>query len=332
MSGVSQACVSKYLNDKPYVSKKTRIKIEKIIKKLNYKRSAIARSLVVKKTNCIGLLIRDITNPFYANIIKGMEEYIFKGNYNYSLILSDMIEPEKSSDSYIDTFLERRVDAIATTTDNLKISYLKLLENFNIPIIFVGRYIENPAIHINYITIDNFRGSYLITDHLIKLGHKNIAHFSVNIGSAVVKNRLIGYKTALNDNDIEIKDENIIFLNSLNAKSGYEAAKKLLSKKNRPSAIFCISDYTAYGVIDYCLKTNIKVPEDVSIAGFDDIGFSSLDFINLTTVRQPIKEIGMIATEILLNKIELGEGDEIHKIIEPELIIRKSTGYFSKSN
>jgi len=287
--------------------------------------------MVIKKTNCIGLLIRDITNPYYAGIIRGMEEYISGGDFNYSLILSDMIEPDKISNSYIDNFLERRVDGIATTTDNLSLDYLKLLRNINVPIIFINRYIENPTIRINYVTIDNFKGAYMITEHLIKLGHTNIAHISSDIKYTVVANRFAGYKTAMSDNGIELKDENIILKSDLTAKSGYEIAAQLLTRKNPPSAIFCINDYTAYGVIDYCLKNNIKVPQDVSIAGFDDVSFSSLDFISLTTVRQPIKDIGRMAAEILLDKIKFGGIDRVHKIVDPELVIRKSTGYYKKA-
>ncbi|MBM3707717.1 MAG: LacI family transcriptional regulator [Actinobacteria bacterium] len=260
-----------------------------------------------------------------------MEEYISEGDYNYSLILSDMIEPDKISNSYIDNFLERRVDGIATTTDNLSVDYLKLLRNVNVPIIFVNRYLENTTVRINYVSIDNFKGAYMITEHLIKLGHINIAHISSDIKYTVVANRLTGFKTAMNDYGIEVKDENIIIKNDLTAESGFMIASQLLTRKNPPSAIFCINDYTAYGVIDYCFKNNIRVPKDVSIAGFDDASFSSLGFVSLTTIRQPIKEIGRMAAEILLDKIKFGERDKVHKIFDPELVIRESTAFNKKA-
>jgi len=287
--------------------------------------------MVIKKTNCIGLIIRDITNPYYAGLIRGMEEYISSGEYNYSLIISDMIEPTKSANPYIDNFLERRVDGIATTSDNLSLDYLKLLSKTNIPIVFVNRYIENPTVRINYIIIDNFKGAYMVTEHLIKLGHKNIAHISADTRNPVVANRLSGFKTAMNDYGVEIKNKDIVPDCDLTPENGYSIASQLFTSKDPPSAIFCINDYTAYGVIDYCFKNNINLPEDVSVAGFDDASFSSLDFVSLTTVKQPIKEIGRTAAEILLDKIKNGEKDKVHKIIEPELVVRKSTGPFKKA-
>jgi LacI family transcriptional regulator len=331
LAGVSIGCVSKYLNNKPYVSEKTKAKIEKAIKKLKYRPNAIAKSLVVKKSNCIGLLVRDITNPYYSGIIRGIEEYIIEEGYNYSLILSDMIDPENISDKYIDNFLQRRVDGIATTSDYLSIDYLKMLNSTNIPMVFINRYIVNPKISINYVIIDNFKGAYMITEHLIKLGHKNIAHISTGNSSAVVSKRLDGYKTALSDNGIEINDDNIILRGDLTAESGYNIASELLARENPPTAIFCINDYTAYGVIDYCFKHNIKIPGDISIAGFDDVSFSSLDFISLTTVRQPINDIGRIAAQILFDKIKFGKKDKVHRILEPEIVVRKSTGYPKKA-
>ena len=274
--------------------------------------------------------MRDITNPYYAGIIRGMEEHKVEEGYNYSLILSDMIEPDNISDKYLDNFLQRRVDGIATTSDYISTDYLKMINSTKVPMVFINRYIVNPKISINYVIIDNYKGAYMITEHLIKLGHFNIAHISTDAGSIIVAKRLEGYKAAMADNGLEVKDENIILKGDLTAESGYKIAAGLLTKKNPPTAIFCINDYTAYGVIDYCFKNGIKIPEDISIAGFDDVSFSSLDFINLTTVRQPIKDIGRIAAQILFDKIKYGETDKVHRIIEPELVIRKSTGYPKK--
>ena len=328
LAGVSQACVSKFLNSKPYVSEKTKEKIAKAIKKLNYKPNAIARSLVKRKSNCIGLIIRDITNPFYAGIVKSMENYINSNNLNYYLILVDVQE----NDKYIDSLLERRVDGIATSTDEISPRYLKYLKTVNIPLLFIGRYLYLPNIQVNFITIDNFLGAYMMTKYLIKLGHKKIAHISGNIKSKIILDRLNGYKTALQDNNIDINPDYILSTNDLNINSGYEAAEQLLTKPDtkRPTAIFCISDFLAFGTYDYCVKNNIKVPEELSIGGFDDNKFSSLGFVSLTTIKQPIDFIGKTAAEILINKIKDGDRTTINKIIEPELIIRKSTGPYKK--
>ena len=277
------------------------------------------------KIYCIGLIIREIVNPFYAGIVRGMEEYLNKNNLNYSLVLSDMIQKEESSEKYIDTFLERRVDGIATTSDKISLDYLKYLKKINLPIVFIGRYIDSPGIDVNYITIDDYKGAYLISEYLIKLGHKNIACVTASINAKNVLNRLAGYKSALKKYGMKICRENIVSGDELSTESGFEAAKKLLSYKNKPTAIFCSNDFSAFGVIDYCIKRGIKVPEDVSIAGFDDVSFSSLDFVSLTTVKQPINKMGKIAAEVLINKIETKSKETVKMVIKPETTIRKST-------
>ncbi len=332
LAGISAGCVSKYLCKKPYVSKNTRKKIEQSILQLNYKPNLVARSLVSKKTNKIGLIVFDIKNPYQTEILSGIEEYIYQKNLNYRTLFVDMSIGEETGDKYIDSLLEDRVDGILSTSDKLSRVCLSYLQDINIPIIFIGRYPDHSDMDINFVTVDNYMGAYLLIRYLMDQGHRNIGYISGPLDTLVTQNRLKGYKAALSDSGIDIREENIIIEKEFNPESGKEGAKKLFLLKNKPSAIFCSNDFAAYGVIDFCYKKNLKIPEDVSIAGFDDIGFSSMDFVNLTTVRQPIKEMVAIATGELIKKIEGKDINiTINKVLTPEIIIRESTAPGKKS-
>lgn len=324
-ANVSQACVSKYLNKRPYVSQQTAKKIQDSINALNYSPSEIARSLVKRKTNNIGLLILDIKNPYQTEVIRGIENYKNAKNLDYNLLLIDMLQTEKSGDKYIDSFIQNRVNGILTTSDRISRESLKNLKILGIPIIFIERFLKFADIEVDYITSDNTKGSYLMTNYLLGLGHRKIAFLTPQIDSTVISMRIQGYKNAIKDfNDPAVAEE-IIYGDDFSFNSGFKAAEKIFSKDSKPTAIFCINDYSAYGVIDYCMSKGIKIPGEVSIAGFDDIQFSSLGLISLTTIRQPIKEIGRLAAETLFKKLETGDKKRIKRVLAPELVIRNST-------
>ena len=279
------------MNNKPYVSEKTRKKIKKAIEKLNYRPSAIARSLVSKKTNKIGVIVWDITNPYQTEIIRGIEEYKTLHNLHYDILLIDMTNKEDMVDKYINALLENRVVGIATTSDKISAYCIKFLKKIKLPTMFIGRCVHFPGIDVDFVMVDNLKGAYNITKYLLNLGHRKISHLTGPPDTSVTYNRLKGYEKALKEFGIKDIKENIIDLGNFTFESGIDAAKKIFSSKVWPTAIFCANDFSAFGVMDYCYKHGIKIPEDVSIAGFDDVNFSSLSFVNLTTVKQPIKKI-----------------------------------------
>lgn len=292
---------------------------------MNYRPSAIARSLVTKKTNKIGMIVLDITNPYQTEIIRGFEEYRASHKLDYNILLIDMMNEEGLGDKYIDTLLENRVDGIATTSDKISAKYVKYLKKIKLPVVFIGRYIEIPNIGVNVVTIDNLSGAYKMTEYLINLGHRKITYVSGPQDTSVSTFRLLGYRKALKHSGIENIKERIIFSDNFTYESGFKAAEEIFSLEDRPTAIFCVNDFSALGVIDFCYKHGIKIPDDVSIAGFDDVTFSSFGFVSLTTVRQPIKKLGKIAAEILFNEIKTKKEDIIKIVLEPAVISRKST-------
>ena len=319
------ACVSKYLNNKPYVSKKTKEKIQKAIEELHYRPSAIARSMVLKKTNKIGVIVLDIRNPYQTETIRSIEEYRTIHNLNYNIILIDMGTKEDSGDKYIDELIENRVAGIATTSDKISSECVKFLKKIKIPTIFIGRVVDIPDLELDYVTVDNMKGAYDMTIYLLELGHRKIFYFTGPLDTNVTSARLKGYEKALKEFSGGKLKPWVIKSGDFTYEAGYKTAENIFSFGNRPSAIFCANDYSAFGMIDYCYKHKIKIPEDISIAGFDDIAFSSFGFISLTTVRQPIKKQGIIAAESLFKKIENNSIEPIQIVLKPEIVVRRST-------
>ena len=313
------------MNNKPYVSEKTCQKIKDAIEKLNFTPSAIARSLVLQKSNNIGLIVLDITNPYQTEIIRGIEDYKIKQNLDYNLLLIDMLYSDRLGDRYINGLIENRVSGILTTSDRFSSDIIKYLEQIKLPIVFIGRYIRLPDVKSNYVIIDNVKGAYMMTEYLIGLGHRKIFYLTAQMDSASINDRLLGYKTAIVRCKVEKLQETIIYSEEFTFNGGYKAAEQIFSSKDLPTAIFCANDYSAFGVFEYCYKHKIRIPEDISIAGFDDIKFSSLDFINLTSVRIPTTELGHIAAKTVFDKINNKNEELTHIILEPELVIRNST-------
>ena len=239
MAGVSQACVSKYLNNKPYVSKKTKKKIQKAIKKLNYRPSAIARSLVNKKANKIGVIVLDITNPYQTEVIRGIEEYKTLHNLHYNIILIDMDNKEGPGDKYINTLLENRVDGIATTSDKISPDCIKFLKKIKLPTIFIGRLLKIPDIEIDYVAVDNLKGSYNMTKYLLKLGHRKIDYLTGPLDTNVSYDRLKGYKKALKKFGIKNVKEDVIYSGDFTFEAGFKAAKEIFSSEDLPTASAC---------------------------------------------------------------------------------------------
>jgi len=323
LAGVSQSCVSKYLNNTPYVSAETRIKIEKAIEQLGFSPNAIARSLITKKTNNIGLIIRDTNNLIYSETIKSIEKAL--KNKKFNLLLLDVNKKHKLVDDHIKLLLEKGVDGIISTTSEISPKCLSLLNRMNMPIILVHEYFEKKDSGVSCVAVDNYYGGYMITNYLIECGHKNIAYITGILNTMSLIDRFSGYKKAIEDSGLSFNKNLIEFCPNEDARDGYKAAQKILSREASPSAIFCFNDYSAYGVIDYCIENRIKIPQDISIAGFDDIEFSALGFISLTTIHQPISKISNYAIKILNAEIE---GNlKTSKIIKfkPELIVRNST-------
>ncbi len=322
VAGVSYATISRALNDHPEINVITKEKIKEIAQQMGYTPNAVARGLVKKNTEMIALLIPDITNPFYPEVARGVEDYARENGY--CVFLCNTNWDEENEQKYLTILKERRVDGIIiapVSTDTIDyVSDSKL----DIPVVYIGSRVDcNKS---NYVVIDDFKAGYMATEYLMKLGHSNIAFIGGHDKSTSHIDRINGYKQALKENRLEA-DINSIKGYSFKKESGYGTFLKMVKNRKVPTAIVAENDIIALGIMEAAEKHGYDVPKDISIIGIDDIEFGSLPKINLTTVAQPKFDIGRKSADILLDLIS-GSADSKQIILEPFLIVRGTCGKY----
>lgn len=329
LANVSKSAVSIVLNNKKGVSEKTRNKVLDTIKKYNYNPNHIAQSLVAKETKSIGLIIKEIDNPFFSKVMKGV--YDACSQLGYSVLLGSSELSEMKETEIINALLSKRVDGLLISPlqrEESNYPYLINLLKENYPLVILGEIVNYST---NIVDIDNFRAAYDAVSYLIKLGHTRIAHFAGPMHSGHGQKRLEGYKQALIDNDIPIHNNYIVPVEPY-TQNGFKAAKELFSKnKKPPSAVFCYNDLVAIGLIDALFELKIKVPEKVSVIGFDDIDFSKYVKIPLTTVQMPAYEIGKSAANLLIKLIVNSSEQTKEKVILKHKLIKRNSCAIFKS-
>jgi len=324
-AGVSKSTVSRVINNKAGVKDSTREKVSKVIKDLNYKPNSSAKGLASKKTNTIGLVVSDITDPFFAIFVKGAERKAMEANYNMMLANSHWVVEEELK--CIQMFEEGRVDGILMISGGSEArldNYLNNLASHNLQIVVVDRKIENEK--IPKLNSDNVDAGYRATKYLLDLGHKKIAHIKgEDVASSAASNeRLAGYKKALAEAGIE---EEIIYPGFFAREEAEKATHKLLQEHPEVTAIFYSSDMMAIGGLKAIKDEGLKIPDDISIIGIDGIEMAALMDPPITTLAQPAYEMGYQGMEKLIKKLE-GEIDSSlaeDTIYKMELLERKST-------
>lgn len=329
MADVSIATVSLVLNNNQRISKETRKKVNKAIETLNYHPSRSARGLVSRKTGNLGFILTDNhflrTEPFYTRVFLGSE---FEAREkNYYVLLSTISTDFKKSDPLPRFILERNFDGIIIA-GRVPDAFIKVLSNYKVPVVFVD---YNPSFneHANVLT-DNVRGGILATEHLISRGHKNIAFIGGEISHPSITERLQGYKTAFQNAKIKINDELIIINDEfLSRQNGFKCTETLFDRQKNITAIFAANDATAIGTLQYLKDKGYRVPQDISLIGFDDVEADLLIDPPLSTVRVPKIEMGTEAVQLLINIINK-ESIAAKKVIIPvKLIVRQSTSYIN---
>ncbi|MBU2439328.1 LacI family transcriptional regulator, partial [bacterium] len=297
--GVHPSTVSRVINDDSRISEKTREKVFLIIKKLGYTPNAIARGLKTKRTHTLGMLIPDITNPFFAEIARGVEDAANKNDFN--IILCNTDDRLKKERTYLEILRGKRVDGLILGTAHIKDKSILELEKNNFPYILVSRNIEE--LDKNCVIVDDEAGGIMATEYLIKLGHRRIAHITGPLKTRSALNRLKGYKLAFKKYEIEYRDE-LVGEGDFRIKGGYQVMKRFLKLAEPPTAIFAANDLLALGAMQAIQKKNFHIPEDFSVIGFNDIELASFVYPALTTIRQPMLEMGALAVKMLLRIIE----------------------------
>jgi len=318
-AGVSVGTVSKVLNYNKTVSEINRKKVIKTIKELNYTPSRIARSLSKGKTKNIGFIIPDISNPFFPELVRGASDVLIPEGYYVFLCSSDN-NPEKE-DFYIRDLISMWVDGIIIAPSDTENRDISIFNEIISPFVVVDREIKE--LKKDLVIINNKKGSYGAVKHLIGNGHKKIAILEGPKYTITAQNRYEGWKKAMEE--INQFKEGLVFWGSFSIDSGYETMNEVFNRLGMVDAIFACNDLIALGAIQAIEEKGYKIPDVISIVGFDDIYLSKFLKPSLTTVRQPIYEIGKTAANILLDRID-GSKDFVPKkiVVEGSLIVRDS--------
>ena len=316
---VSVTTVSRVLNNKPDVGDDTRAKILKLIEDMNYNPNSVARGLVMQKTHTIGLIIPDISNPFFPQIARAIEDKAQEHGYSVIFFNTDNhLEREKKA---VELFKSKQVDGLIVSLSLGNEEILKELKASNYPVVQIDRSVLNDSYPL--VSIDNKNSSYQMVEYMLKKGYRKIAHISGDLNTTTARERLEGYQKAISDYEIEINEDYIIE-GDYSQKSGFEAVKKLLKLKNSPTAVFAANDLSAAGVYKALFAADLKIPEDMAVAGHDDIGIASLLRPELTTMRQPKYSLGERAVSVLLKMINNSGTECEDQILKTNLIIRES--------
>ena len=317
-AGVSVATVSRVLNGKDKVTVKTKQKVEEAIQYLNYEPSMLGRNLRNSESRIVLILIPTISNPFYFEIIKGIENMALSQNYSILLCETDS-KPEKE-EIYFDLLRKKMADGVISMDPAVNVETLKeLAENY--AIIQCSEY--GGGVGIPYVTIDSEEASYRAVKHLIQIGHRKIALMNSDEKFLYARERRMGYERALQEHGIPQNGDYIFYTQELGFEQGQLAMKKILQLEDRPTAVFAVSDLLAIGALKEINAAGFHVPKDIAVVGFDKIDFSNMTNPALTTVAQPMYKMGTVAARMLIEKIQGKTVDSV--VLDHELVIREST-------
>ena len=323
-AGVSRSTVSRVINNHPNVSKSARQRVTDIIRETGYHPNVAARSLAMRRTRMLGLVLPRsmssfFTDPYFPHLTQGIAKACNEEDYTLGLFLVGTPEDEEKIFSRV--LRKGLLDGILLQSGELGDQLIDDLCKSEIPLVIAGRPFNTDG--VSFIDIDNVQAAHQAVTHLIKLGHKRIGTIAGAPNNTVSIDRLVGYRNAVQDAGLEL-DESLIVKGDYSEVCGYDSMQKLLPAK--PDAVFAASDAMAIGAIRAVQEAGLAVPKDVAFVGFDDLPLATMPNIQLTTVRQPVFEFGFTATKMLIERIEKGDTEPKQIILETELIIRDSCG------
>lgn len=328
-TGFSVTTISLVLNGKAKkIPKQTKDVILEAADRLNYHPNQVAVGLVKKRTNTIGLIISDVSNVFFSNLAKGVEDECRRQDWN--LILCNTNDKHSRDISYIQVLADKGVDGIlfCMALDSSKkkgMESIGLMEKLKIPFVMIDRFLEGAR--CCFVSLNHELGGYMATEHLLKLGHRRIGCVT---GPDVLEDsmaRLTGYKKALAEYEIDF-EPSLLYHGNYDRESGINGADYLVDKD--VSAIFAFNDMCAYGVYNRLKRLGKSVPEDISLVGYDNIFFSEILDVPLTSVEQPVYEMGVEAVKQLIDGINSGNCAEKSILFQPRLIVRESTSEYKE--
>ena len=323
---VSVATVSRALNNHPRISQATKELVVNMAKELDYKQNNLAKALKSGETKTVGVIVPYINTNFFSSVIRGIEEEL--SPHGYRVIICQSHDDATVEKKQLNTLLHTQVDCIfiSISKNTSDLEYVKkIIDTTNTPIIFFDRKKDIPG--VSTITIDDHKGAYQATEHLINEGYKNIYHFSGDQNLEIYQNRLKGYRSALQDYKLPVIEDNIINTGS-SIEEGIHAMKSVWKRKIKPDAIFSASDFTALGVCKEIKNLKLKIPQDIGVIGFSNEPFTQFMELSISSVDQTPVMMGKISANVFLESIRDNfSGITIEKklVLTPMLCIRQSS-------
>jgi DNA-binding LacI/PurR family transcriptional regulator len=319
LANVSHSTVSRALSGSTLIRPETASRIRRIADETGYRPSAAARSLVTSRSATIGIVVTSISDPFAAEVVLGIEDAA--NDHNYSVILANSNAQPDRELKVVRSFEERRVDGIIVTSSRVGATYVEMLSQTQVPIVLLNN--QHPSEFMHSVMIDNLAASLQAVCHLIGLGHRHIAYIGDRLGCQSDTERFGGYRSALDQAYLPFIPRLVVHGDG-KPEGGAAAMEALLALPTPPTAVFCYNDMTALGAMRTIAARGLRVPADISVVGFDDIFFSRYFAPPLTTVRQPMRDMGRLALETLMHLLG-GAASPPNIKVPGELIVRQST-------
>lgn len=320
-AGVSVSTVSHVVNKSRAVSSEARVQVEQAMADLGYRPNALARSLRRQKTHSLGMIVPDNANPFFAEIARGIEDYGF--DRGYSIILCNSDGNLQKQAAYVELLVERRVAGILFVAAGVSTELVHDLQRQRVPLVVIDR--EVPGVAVDTVQTNHYQGGQLATEHLLALGHRRIACIAAGSDLSPSAERVTGYRDTLAAHNLPY-DPDLVVLGDFQFESGYRAAAQLLARPQPPTAVFACNDLMAVGCVSAATVLGLRVPNDLAVVGFDDIRLASFTNPPLTTIHQPKREIGRLAMEMLLARINEPDAPPRSVRLETRLVVRQSSG------
>ena len=317
VAGVSTSTVSRALYHHPRISEETAARVRRLAEEMGYTPSLLARSLVTQDTATIGVVLTSVSDPFVGQLVLGLEDIAYASAY--SVFMGSSYRNAELEQEIVRSFYERRASGIVVTGSQIDLGYLQLRKRFLLPVVLI-----NCPAYPHSISTDNLSGARKAVEHLVQLGHQRIAYVANPHSYNANLQRLTGYKAVLAEAGMAPDDSLIVEADGGVAR-GAEAMQQLLALPQPPTAVFCFNDMTAVGVMYALAVAGLQVPADCSVIGFDDLELAAYFCPPLTTVRQPRRQMGERAMQMLLALIE-ERGAPPAEVLPTELVVRRTTG------
>lgn len=322
---IAPSTVSRALNDHPALKKETKEAVKALAEKWDYQPNLLALNLLQRKSNTIGVIVPEITSHFFSAIVTGIQDVVGSSDYNIMICLSN--ESYEEEMTIVKKLSKIQIDGVlvSPSSETKDFDHFRRLQKSGIPVVVFDR--DCPGLEADKVLVDDYSGALQAVEYLIGSGCKNIAHLGGPLNLSTTVHRLNGYLDALKKNNMPIRPEYIVHVPGFSHKDGAKPAKILLRLENLPDAIFAMNDNIAISAMHEAKKMGLRIPEDISIIGFDDDPHSSFFTPSLSTVWQPVYNIGMLSARILLSHLKNKDNqlEFRREIFKPELVIRTSS-------